>query len=172
MYKLVFLFLTLLQATPIFSQVKILPDACTLITSPDINALFSTIVKQQEMNAPNNAVCTFRSDDNAVEVMISQRALKDHETAAAFLKHDVDSITMDIANAQPEITYTTIAALEGAGAGTNYMTGIDPLMGPIVRLQFVLDKFLVTFDTKGIPVKTVIEHLPEIYKIISRNSGL
>lgn len=166
-----FLLLLLIVHTSSAQTVLKMPDACTLITSTDINGLFGTIVKQQESHSPANTLCTFRSDDNAAEVIIQYKNLTTPDAATAYLKQIGDSVKMAIESAKP-IIYTTVADIENSGAGGNYMSGEDKLYGPINRVQFALDKFIVVIETKGIAQKALSEHISEIHKIIKRNSGI
>ncbi len=171
MKRLVLLFILTLLASSGFAQAtQRMPDACQLITAGDINGLFGTIVKYKESISPG-LLCPFHSDDNAVEVSIQYATFADIAKADALLKHNADSLKLQIANAQPT-AFTTLTDFESAGKGANYLVGSDELKRPVVQLQFVIDKHLVTFSTVGVPVERVSNNLPEIYRIIKRNSAL
>ena len=171
MKRLVLLSLLSLLTSSVFAQAtQRMPDACQLITAGDINGLFGTIVKYKESISPG-LLCPFHSDDNAVEVSLLYTTFADIAKANALLIHTADSLKLHIANAKPS-AFTALTDFEPAGKGANYLVGSDELKRPVVQLQFVIDKHLVTFTTVGVPVERVSQNLPEIYRIIKRNSAL
>jgi hypothetical protein len=64
--------------------------------------------------------------------------------------------------------YTTFQPMPEAGAYAYYLTGESDGYGGVnlVRFQFTIGQYLITFDTKGIDMPLVISKLPEIYKLI------
>lgn len=172
MKRLVLLFIFSLIANISIAQYgHKLPYACELITAANLNTLLGTILKLDTSALPGTS-CTFRTADNGAEITIAYQTLKDAASAEARLKQSADSNTIEIANAKPTIPYTSINYFEPAGKSANVMIGKDELRGPIARTQFTLDKYLLTFETSGIPPEKVRESLPEIYKIIKQNSGV
>ena len=163
--------LSLLTSSGFAQATQRMPDACSLITAGDINRLFGTIVKYKDDAPPGQLACPLRSDDNAVEVTLQYQTLADIAKAEALLKLNADSLKLHLGNARPS-EFTAITDFEPAGNGANYLVGSDAVRGPVVVLQFVIDKHLVTFSSTGVPVETVKENLPEIYQIIKRNSAL
>lgn len=165
-------FIISLASISLAQTARKMPDACALISSAEINTLLGTVVKQNESTAPG-VHCPHRSADNAVEVVIQYTGFSDSATARTMLKLNADGNKTQIANGNVAATaYTSFENFEPGGLGANYMTGNNEIRGPLVRLQFALGKYLVTFDTGGIPIESVKKSLPEIYSAIKKHSGL
>jgi hypothetical protein len=171
MKRLVLFFVcSLLTSSAPAQETQRIPDACQLITAGDINRLLGTIVKYEESTKPG-LLCPFISDDKAVEVSLEYQTLGDIAKAEALLNYYADSLKLQIANTKP-IDFTAIHDFDPAGKGANCVVGTDALRGSLVQLKFVIDKHLITLSTVGVPVETVTQNLPEIYRIIKRNSAL
>lgn len=146
-------------------------DACTLITTAQINQLIGCEVKDGK-GMMGNKYCVHKSGDSKVQVAIQYTNFSNNQAAASMLKLAHDENATNISQGKKAVgVYTVIKSFDGAGTGAYYMTSPGDVytQGNLVRLQFVLGNALVSFDTTAIEMNKVVPKLAEIYKIIKGN---
>lgn len=151
-----------------------MPDACTLLSRDEINSMLGCAVAEGTSNA-HGAYCARRSSDNAIQVAVQYVDFHSPSTAAMMIKTNYDNQAKQIADGKKAVdVYGTITAFAEGGTSAYVMTGDGTGMtrSHLIRLQFVLGGYLVTFDADGLDPATVTPKLPAIYALIKKHSGL
>jgi hypothetical protein len=159
--------------SPLLAQTK-MPDACSLLTMGDINITLGAKVRDT-VSRTGGMYCDRRSDDSTQEMIVQYVDLHDKASCEMSVKTGYDTCARQLADGKKIVgVYTTFENFPTGGALASVMTAESDGLGNknLIRLQFPLGQYLVTFDSRGIPIDKVKAKLPEIYKIIESHSGL
>jgi len=151
-----------------------LPDAAILAPAAAINEILGTHIAEGPSSLKGK-YCSRKSPDGSEETVIQYTDFHDSKTAQSMLQMNFEGNQKDIAQNKLAVgIYETITLFPDAGANANVMTGTgtNAAWKNNVRFQFVLGSYLVSFDTRGTPMASVIEKLSAIYKMIKTNSGM
>ena len=171
-----FLFALLLVSTnfnDVYSQ-DVLPDACSLATTSELSKLLG-IELADTKSSVKGTYCNRQTADFARSVVVQYVDFHEVKTAQQLLGWGFDGNKKDIDAHKTAVgIYETLELFPEAGESANYMTGeaknsVFPLQ---TRLQFRLGKYLVSVDTRGIPITKVTANTSAIFKMIKKNSGL
>ena len=155
------------------AQTKI-PDACGLISTESLNSIFD-IKLRDGISTMKGSYCLRNTEDTKIEVVVQYVKFSTQKTAQSMLEMNLANNQSTIASHKKAVgIYDDIKVFPSAGESAHVMTGESQIYSPPdnSRLQFVLDSYLVTFDTRGILRATVSEKLPQIYAIIKKGWGL
>jgi len=144
------------------------PEACTFITNEEIKQLLGVSLEEPKSNTLV-AYCSRKSTDSKKEAVVQYVDGFSVGSATMLIRSNFEGIPKQIAAGKKATgVYTTFKAMPEAGAYAYYMTGEGDGYGGfnLVRFQFTIGQYLITFDTKGIDMPLVISKLPEVYKII------
>ena len=151
-----------------------LSDVRILASAASINEILGSNI----VEGPSSVKGTYserKSADGAESAILQYVDFHDNKTAEMMLKMNLDGNKADLAQ-NKIITgiYETIAEFPKGGANASVMTGsgVNSAWKNLVRMQFALGSYLITFDTRGIPVGQVTPKLPAIFSLIKKNSGM
>ncbi|HET9135294.1 MAG TPA: hypothetical protein VFO76_01555 [Candidatus Kapabacteria bacterium] len=143
------------------------PQACTLITNAEIKQLLGVALEEPTSNTLA-AYCS-RKASSKIEAVVQYVDGFTASSATMLCRSNFDGIPKQLAiKKKVSEAYTTFKPMPEAGAYAYYLTGESDGYGGVnlVRFQFTVGQYLITFDTKGIDMPSVIAKLPEIYKLI------
>lgn len=144
------------------------PEACFLITNDEIKQVLGVTLIEPK-SATLAAYCSRKSTDATIEAIIQYVDGFTPSAAMMLIKSNFDGIPKQLAAGKKATgVYTTFKPIPEAGAYAYYLTAADDGYGGInlVRFQFTVGQYLITFDTKGIDIPTVAAKLSNIYKLI------
>jgi hypothetical protein len=151
-----------------------MPDACALLTMGDINITLGAKVIDTASRT-GGTYCDRRSSDSTQEMIVQYVDLHDKASCEMFVKTGYDTSAKQLKDGKKIAgVYTTFENFPMGGALASVMTAEADSLGNrnLVRLQFPLGQYLVTFDSRGLPIDKTKAKLPEIYKIIESHAGL
>lgn len=166
------LFICLLIAPVLLSFKGDIHKPCDIFTAEQVYKVIGYEVKEIPSN--DKMTCAYKSDNNFIKVMVSYTVYKDPEAAfQALKKQHADNLAIVKKGDKVENQYNVLGTVPEAKPDDYYMTGDGNIAeGPnAVSFRFMLGKYVITLNTRGIMKTLMVPKLGEVYKTVLKNSG-